>query len=259
MIDEGLSPDQATARFYALGSKGLLTSDYPGTLRDFQVPYARTAAEVAAWPRDPDGRIGLAEVVTRSRATMLIGTSTQPGAFTEQIVTDDGLARRTAHHHAPVQPDLALRGPGRRPDRVDRRAGAHRDRQPLRAGPLRRGRVPGRPGQQRAHLPRPRPRRHRQPGPPRQRRHARRRGRRAGWPGRRHRPGRGRAAPGHQPAGGVRRGRRGCRPGGPGRGAVRRAPRRPGRTGPRGHVGARPTRRWRPSDDAVVRARGAAA
>jgi malate dehydrogenase (oxaloacetate-decarboxylating) len=87
MIDEGLSSDQATARFYALGSKGLLTSDYPGTLRDFQVPYARTAAEVAAWPRDPDGRIGLAEVVTRSRATMLIGTSTQPGAFTEQIVT----------------------------------------------------------------------------------------------------------------------------------------------------------------------------
>ena len=67
MIDEGLSFDQATARFYALGSKGLLTSAYPGTLRDFQVPYARTAAEVAAWPRDPDGRIGLAEVVTRSR------------------------------------------------------------------------------------------------------------------------------------------------------------------------------------------------
>ena len=58
------------------------------------------------------------------------------------------------------------------------------------------------------------------------------------WPGRRHRPGRGRAAPGHQPAGGVRRGRRGCRPDGPGRGPVRRAPRRPGRTGPGGHVGA---------------------
>ena len=88
MIDDGLSPAEATARFYALGSKGLLTTDYPGTLRDFQVPYARPAAEVAAWARDADGRIGLAEVVTRSRATMLIGTSTQPGAFTEQIVTE---------------------------------------------------------------------------------------------------------------------------------------------------------------------------
>jgi malate dehydrogenase (oxaloacetate-decarboxylating) len=88
MIDDGLGPDEATARFYALGSKGLLTSDYPGTLRDFQVPYARPAAEVAGWQRDQEGRIGLAEVVTRSRPTMLIGTSTQPGAFSEAIVTE---------------------------------------------------------------------------------------------------------------------------------------------------------------------------
>jgi malate dehydrogenase (oxaloacetate-decarboxylating) len=89
MINEGLSQDEATARFYALGSQGLLTTTgYPGRLRDFQVPYARPAAEVAAWPRDANGRISLAEVVTHSRATMLIGTSTQPGAFTEQIVRE---------------------------------------------------------------------------------------------------------------------------------------------------------------------------
>jgi malate dehydrogenase (oxaloacetate-decarboxylating) len=97
MTDEGLSPDEATARFYALGSKGLLTTDYPGTLRDFQVPYARPAAEVAGWRRDGDGRIGLAEVVTRSRPTMLIGTSTQPGAFSEQIVTE-----MAAHTERPI-------------------------------------------------------------------------------------------------------------------------------------------------------------
>jgi malate dehydrogenase (oxaloacetate-decarboxylating) len=87
MIDDGLSPAEAMTRFYALGSKGLLADGYPGTLRDFQVPYARAAAEVAGWERDADGRIGLAEVVTRSRPTMLIGTSTQPGAFSEPIVT----------------------------------------------------------------------------------------------------------------------------------------------------------------------------
>jgi malate dehydrogenase (oxaloacetate-decarboxylating) len=98
MLSEGLGNDEATARFYALGSKGLLTTaGYPGTLRDFQVPYARPAAEVASWSRDADGRIGLAEVVTRSRATMLIGTSTQPGAFTEQIVTE-----MAAHAERPV-------------------------------------------------------------------------------------------------------------------------------------------------------------
>ena len=94
MISEGLSPGQATSRFFALGSKGLLTSDYPGTLRDFQVPYARPAAEVSDWRRDAGGRIDLAEVVTRSRPTMLIGTSTQPGVFSEAIVTE--MAAHTA-------------------------------------------------------------------------------------------------------------------------------------------------------------------
>jgi malate dehydrogenase (oxaloacetate-decarboxylating) len=88
MIDDALDPAEATARFYALGSKGLLTSDYPGKLRDFQVPYARPAAEASTWRRDKDGRIGLAEVVAHAHPTMLVGTSTQPGAFTEQIVTE---------------------------------------------------------------------------------------------------------------------------------------------------------------------------
>ena len=88
MAADGLSPDEAAGRIYALGSRGLLTSDYPGTLRDFQVAYARPAAEVAAWQRDGDGSIGLAEVVTRTHPTMLIGTSTQPGVFSEAIVTE---------------------------------------------------------------------------------------------------------------------------------------------------------------------------
>jgi malate dehydrogenase (oxaloacetate-decarboxylating) len=97
MIQDGLDPAEATRSFYALGSKGLLTSDYPGTLRDFQVPYARPAAEVSGWQRDGDGRIGLAETVTRCRPTMLIGTSTQPGVFSEAIVTE-----MAAHVHQPI-------------------------------------------------------------------------------------------------------------------------------------------------------------
>jgi malate dehydrogenase (oxaloacetate-decarboxylating) len=94
MINDGLSPAEATGRFYALDSKGLLTSDYAGTMRDYQVRYARPAAEVASWRRDAQGGIGLAEVVARSRPTMLIGTSTQPGVFTEPIITE--MAAHTA-------------------------------------------------------------------------------------------------------------------------------------------------------------------
>jgi malate dehydrogenase (oxaloacetate-decarboxylating) len=88
MVTDGLSPAEATSRIYALGSKGLLTTDYAGTLRDFQVEYARPAAELAGWQHDSDGGIGLAEVVARCRPTMLIGTSTQPGVFGRDIVTE---------------------------------------------------------------------------------------------------------------------------------------------------------------------------
>jgi malate dehydrogenase (oxaloacetate-decarboxylating) len=67
MISDGLSPDQATSHFFALDRKGLLTSDYAGMMRDYQVRYARPAAEVASWRRDAEGGIGLAEVVARAR------------------------------------------------------------------------------------------------------------------------------------------------------------------------------------------------
>jgi malate dehydrogenase (oxaloacetate-decarboxylating) len=97
MTADGLSQDEAASRVYALGSRGLLTTDYPGTLRDFQVAYARPAAEVEDWPRDADGGIGLAETVARSRPTMLIGTSTQPGVFSEAIVTE-----MAAHTDRPI-------------------------------------------------------------------------------------------------------------------------------------------------------------
>jgi malate dehydrogenase (oxaloacetate-decarboxylating) len=94
MMAEGLPAGQAASRFWALGSRGLLTSGYPGTMRDFQVPYARPGEEVASWRRDGEGRIGLAEVVARTRPTMLIGTSTQPGVFSQDIVTE--MAAHTA-------------------------------------------------------------------------------------------------------------------------------------------------------------------
>ena len=95
MIGEGLSPEEATLRFYALGSRGLLVDDMP-TLRDFQQPYARPAAEVAGWPRR-DGAIGLADVVANARPTVLIGTSMQPGSFTEAIV-----AQMAEHTDRPI-------------------------------------------------------------------------------------------------------------------------------------------------------------
>jgi malate dehydrogenase (oxaloacetate-decarboxylating) len=95
MVREGLSHEEATRRFWPLGSRGLLVDDNP-RLRDFQVPYAHPAAEVAGWSADGRG-IGIAEVVAKVRPTMLIGTSTQAGAFTESLVRD-----MAAHTDRPI-------------------------------------------------------------------------------------------------------------------------------------------------------------
>ncbi|WP_329139940.1 NAD-dependent malic enzyme [Streptomyces sp. NBC_01476] len=86
LIAEGLTHDEAVRRFWPVDRFGLLTDDQDG-LRDFQLPYARPTAEVADWQRDKRvGGIALGEVVARVRPTVLIGSSGQGGAFTEDIV-----------------------------------------------------------------------------------------------------------------------------------------------------------------------------
>ncbi|MGI5423605.1 NAD-dependent malic enzyme [Streptomyces sp. CA-179760] len=80
MVDEGLSEDEATARFWILDVDGLLVRSRD-ELTPQQRRFARDDGEVADW----DGT-GLAEVVRRVEPTALIGLSTAHGAFTEEIV-----------------------------------------------------------------------------------------------------------------------------------------------------------------------------
>jgi malate dehydrogenase (oxaloacetate-decarboxylating) len=95
MMADGLSQEEATRHFWCVDIQGLLTDDMGDALRDFQVPYTRPAGEVKGWTHDmPGGGISLAEVVRQVHPTMLIGTSTAPGTFTEAIVKD--MAAHTA-------------------------------------------------------------------------------------------------------------------------------------------------------------------
>lgn len=95
MISEGLSPEEATRRFWCVDRHGLLTSDMGDRLHDYQASYARPAAEIKGWRADgPDAKtIGLADVIRQVRPTMLIGASGTSGAFTEAIVRE--MARHT--------------------------------------------------------------------------------------------------------------------------------------------------------------------
>jgi malate dehydrogenase (oxaloacetate-decarboxylating) len=88
LVADGLSAEQARARFWAIDRHGLLTTADSG-LSDQQRRYARDPADVAAWTHDPElGGVGLAEVVRRVHPTILIGTSARTGAFSEAIVAE---------------------------------------------------------------------------------------------------------------------------------------------------------------------------
>jgi malate dehydrogenase (oxaloacetate-decarboxylating) len=98
MMREGLSKEDASRRFWCVDRRGLLTDEMDGQLRDYQVPYARPAAESKGWKSGGNGMgVSLAEVVHRVKPTMLIGASTASGSFTEAIVRD-----MAAHTDRPI-------------------------------------------------------------------------------------------------------------------------------------------------------------
>ncbi|MDM5227283.1 NAD-dependent malic enzyme [Cytobacillus sp. NJ13] len=87
MVLEGLTREEAYDRFWAIDYRGLLTDDIPDVLK-FQKPYVRKSDEVKGWDRNEDGIISLMEVVQRVKPTILIGTSGQAGAFSEEIIKE---------------------------------------------------------------------------------------------------------------------------------------------------------------------------
>lgn len=80
----GLTEHEARARFWLIDKNGLLTENHP--LLPFQAPYARSTTETADWSLRQPEHIGLYDVVKNIKPTILIGSSTATGAFTEEIV-----------------------------------------------------------------------------------------------------------------------------------------------------------------------------
>ena len=109
IASDGLDEAEASRRIWIVDLPGLLTDDMTDGLLDYQRSYARPAAEVAAWDKTPaqvdpsaalrwpqmaalrqkraaSGIIGLLTVVKQVKPTILIGSSTARGAFTQEIV-----------------------------------------------------------------------------------------------------------------------------------------------------------------------------
>ena len=84
MIRDGATPEQATAQVWLIDKQGLLTSGMTG-LRDYQQPYARDPGEVTSWASAGE-TISLLDTVRHVGPTILLGTSTVHGAFTQQVI-----------------------------------------------------------------------------------------------------------------------------------------------------------------------------
>jgi len=84
MVRDGATEEQATAQVWLVDKQGLLTSDMTG-LRDYQQPYARNPEEVTGWAGS-GGTISLLDAVRQVSPTILLGTSTAHGAFTQEVI-----------------------------------------------------------------------------------------------------------------------------------------------------------------------------
>ncbi|MGP0061075.1 MAG: NAD-dependent malic enzyme [Beijerinckiaceae bacterium] len=85
MMEEGVSEDQARRRFFAVDRYGLLVEGM-ADITPAQAPFVQSREAVAAWALEKPGEIGLLDVVSNARPTVLIGVSGRAGAFTEAAV-----------------------------------------------------------------------------------------------------------------------------------------------------------------------------
>ena len=90
MVNEGLSEEEAYKRFFMVDKQGLLFDDMDD-LTNEQKPFAKKRSDFV----NPDKLTSLLEVVKTVKATILVGTSTNPNSFTKEIV--EVMCENSAH------------------------------------------------------------------------------------------------------------------------------------------------------------------
>ena len=81
MVVDGLSEEEAYKRFFMIDKQGLLFDDMDD-LTPEQRPFAKKRSDFA----NADKLTDLLEVVKTVKPTIIVGTSTQPGTFTKEVV-----------------------------------------------------------------------------------------------------------------------------------------------------------------------------
>jgi malate dehydrogenase (oxaloacetate-decarboxylating) len=87
MMSEGLTREEARSAIWLVDSHGLVHSGRVG-LESFKQRYAQDVERVRSWlVREPD-RMTLLDVIKHVKPSILVGTSAQPCAFTEEIIRE---------------------------------------------------------------------------------------------------------------------------------------------------------------------------
>ncbi|MDX8431796.1 MAG: NAD-dependent malic enzyme [Candidatus Algichlamydia australiensis] len=87
LIREGLSEKEAREKFYILDIQGLVHTKI-AKASPAQKEFAQDAQKIAEWKVENPDNITLTDVAKHAHPTILIGVSTQPGAFTEEAVRE---------------------------------------------------------------------------------------------------------------------------------------------------------------------------
>jgi malate dehydrogenase (oxaloacetate-decarboxylating) len=86
MVSEGVSTQAARQTLWLVDSQGLVHDERK--LDAFKQKYAQPFERTSTWKIEDSSRITFADVVRHVQPTVLIGSSAQPGAFTEEIVRE---------------------------------------------------------------------------------------------------------------------------------------------------------------------------
>ena len=84
LMEEGLSEKEAREHIFGIDIDGLLIEGM--TVSDEQKPWLKPRSLIANWDLDNPNKVGLLDTIRNTKATVLVGVTAQPGAFTEEII-----------------------------------------------------------------------------------------------------------------------------------------------------------------------------
>jgi len=87
VISEGLTEKDARSAIWLVDSQGLVHTGRTG-LEPFKQKYAQDATRLGDWQLSSADHITLLDVIKNVKPSILLGTSAQPGAFTEEIIRE---------------------------------------------------------------------------------------------------------------------------------------------------------------------------